>query len=88
MAQPILVYITVCCGLWLIIATAIYRVWFSPLAGVPGPKLAALTGWVEAYYELLSGSGGQFLFEYRRWHSKYGTEIGRFAWQLLEVSCD
>ncbi|RYC62790.1 hypothetical protein CHU98_g3420 [Xylaria longipes] len=52
-----------------------YRLYLSPLASVPGPKLAALTGWVEAYYELLHGEGGQFMFKYREWHEKYGPII-------------
>ncbi|KAI0452902.1 cytochrome protein [Xylaria acuta] len=51
------------------------RLYLSPLASVPGPKLAALTGWVEAYYELLHGEGGQFMFKYREWHEKYGPII-------------
>lgn len=51
-----------------------YRLYLSPLASVPGPKLAALTGWVEAYYELFHGEGGQFMFKYREWHQKYGTQ--------------
>ncbi|KAI0543835.1 cytochrome protein [Xylaria curta] len=52
-----------------------YRLYLSPLASVPGPKLAALTGWVEAYYELLHGEGGQFMLKYREWHEKYGPII-------------
>ncbi|KAL3290695.1 Cytochrome P450 [Colletotrichum asianum] len=51
---------------------AFYRLFLSPLAAFPGPKLAALTKWTEAYYELLYGEGGQFMFKYRAWHSKYG----------------
>lgn len=51
----------------------IYRLFMSPLAQFPGPKLAALTYWTEAYYELLYGEGGQFVFKYREWHEKYGT---------------
>lgn len=57
------------------ISLAIYRLLFHPLASVPGPKLAAATGWVEAYYELLHGEGGQFLFKYREWHAQYGPII-------------
>lgn len=57
------------------ISLAIYRLLFHPLASIPGPKLAAATGWVEAYYELLHGEGGQFLFRYREWHEKYGPIV-------------
>ncbi|KAH8749226.1 cytochrome protein [Diaporthe sp. PMI_573] len=34
-----------------------------------------MTGWVEAYYELFHGEGGQFLFKYREWHAQYGPII-------------
>lgn len=54
------------------VGVAIYRLYFSPLAKFPGPKLAALTQWVEAYYEIWYGEGGQFLWKYREWHEKYG----------------
>ncbi|KAL4795745.1 cytochrome P450, partial [Aspergillus venezuelensis] len=53
----------------------VYRLYLSPLAHFPGPKLAALTYWTEAYYELLHGEGGQFIFKYREWHEKYGPII-------------
>ena len=55
-----------------VIALGFYRLYLSPLAKFPGPRLAALTQWVEAYYELFKGDGGQFLFEYAKWHEQYG----------------
>lgn len=54
------------------IILGVYRLYFSPLAKFPGPKIAALTQWVEAYYEIWKGEGGQFLWKYREWHKKYG----------------
>ena len=58
------------------IVLAVWRLYFSPLAQIPGPKLAACTQWYETYLEIVKGGGGQFLFEYRKWHEKYGTSLG------------
>ena len=55
-----------------VLVLGFYRLFLSPLAKFPGPKLAALTQWVETYYELFKGDGGQFAFEYAKWHEKYG----------------
>ena len=55
-----------------VIALGFYRLYLSPLAKFPGPRLAALTQSVEAYYELFKGDGGQFSFEYAKWHEQYG----------------
>lgn len=56
-----------------IVALIAYRLFFSPLAGFPGSKLAAATGWYETYYQLLKRGGGQFTFKIAEWHKKYGT---------------
>lgn len=58
------------------IGICIFRLWFSPLAKFPGPRLAALTGWTETYYEILHGDGGQFSKVYARWHEIYGKYRG------------
>lgn len=55
-----------------VLGIGIYRLWFSPLAKFPGPRLAALTRWTEAYYDILCGNGGQFTKVYARWHEIYG----------------
>lgn len=58
--------------LYLIILT-IYRLYFSPLAKFPGPKLAALTLWYEAWYDIVKG--GQYTFKIWEMHETYGTHL-------------
>jgi hypothetical protein len=57
---------------WLLylIGLAIYRLYLSPLAKFPGPKLAALSKWYEFYYEVVLK--GQFTFRIQEMHKKYG----------------
>jgi hypothetical protein len=55
-----------------VLYVSICRLFFHPLRYVPGPKLAALTQWVETYYECFKSPGGQFMWEYQKWHEKYG----------------
>lgn len=49
----------------------IYRLYFHPLSRVPGPKLAALTRFYEAYYNVL-WHDGQYLFQTEKMHAVYG----------------
>lgn len=57
-------------GLAYLIALAVYRLWFSPIAHFPGPRLAALTVLYEFYYDTICC--GQFTFQIGRLHEKYG----------------
>ncbi|KAK4618728.1 Cytochrome P450 monooxygenase [Fulvia fulva] len=58
-------------GIWRVA----YNLFFSPLAKIPGPKLAAMTRWVETYYECFNEQGGQFRWAYSKWHDVYGPII-------------
>ncbi len=55
------------------ITLVIYRLCLSPLAEVPGPKLAAATGWYEFYYDCLLA--GKYIFEIERMHNTYGESL-------------
>jgi hypothetical protein len=53
-----------------IIWLALYRLYLSPLAQFPGPKLAALSQWYEVYYDIVFP--GQFIFQIQKMHKTYG----------------
>ncbi|KAK2767551.1 hypothetical protein FQN54_003709 [Arachnomyces sp. PD_36] len=55
------------------VGLVIYRLAISPLAGFPGPWLAAVTGWHEFYYDFFKH--GKFVFEVERMHAKYGPIV-------------
>lgn len=61
------------------IVLIIYRVFLSPLANVPGPKLAAATGWYESYYDCLRA--GKYIFEIERMHKLFGWYLTFIAAQ-------
>lgn len=49
---------------------AIWRLYFSPIAHVPGPRFAALTFWYEAYYDIILG--GIYTWKIAEYHKAYG----------------
>lgn len=57
------------CLCFLVFGT-IYRLYWSPLASIPGPKLAALTGYYELYYDLFQGA--RFPWKLLQLHDRYG----------------
>jgi hypothetical protein len=58
--------------LWLVYLAglAFYRLYLSPIAKFPGPKLAALSRWYEFYYEVVLK--GQFSNHITELHKIYG----------------
>lgn len=53
------------------VGLAFYRLFLSPLAAFPGPKLAALTGFYEFYYDFFKE--GKYVFEIQKMHQQYGS---------------
>lgn len=48
----------------------VYRLFLSPLAKFPGPRLAALTRKYESYYEAVQNY--EYLWKIKQMHQKYG----------------
>ena len=69
----IMLMIVWCVAVWLayVIFGVIYRLYFHPLSGFPGPKAAALTRWYEFYHDVIKP--GQFIWKIESLHEKYGT---------------
>ena len=49
---------------------AFYRLFLHPLARFPGPKLAAVSRWYEAYYDVIQN--GQYTKKIAELHQQYG----------------
>ena len=60
-----------------ICSLAIHRLFLSPLAGLPGPKLAALTSWYECYYDVFRPA--QYVFRIKELHDKYGKVTPKYS---------
>ncbi|KAK8054878.1 cytochrome p450 domain-containing protein [Apiospora rasikravindrae] len=74
---------------WYMLAVAIfayyatlvfYRLFLDPLARFPGPKLAAISRWYEAYYDLVLG--GKYTFKIADLHKQYGPIIRISPYEL------
>ena len=64
-----------------LVSLAIHRLYFSPIAKFPGPKLAALTLWYEFYHDVVRG--GQYGRRIAELHEVYGWLLD-LNLQLLE----
>lgn len=52
---------------------AVYRLYFSPYAPFPDPRLAGLTYWYEYYYDVTCG--GKYIFHIQELHKQYGPVV-------------
>lgn len=52
------------------LSLVIYRLYFDHLAGFPGPRIAAATGWYEFYHDVIRR--GQYIYKIEEMHKKYG----------------
>jgi len=59
---------------------ALWRLYWSPIAHIPGPRLAALTRLYEMYYDIWLG--GQYTFKIIELHKQYGPIIRISPWEL------
>lgn len=74
--------LTIAGVLWLFYAVvvAIQRLYLSPIAHIPGPRLAALTQYYEFYYDIILG--GQYTFKILEMHNKYGSVVRISPWEV------
>jgi hypothetical protein len=59
----------------------VYRLYFSPLAKIPGPRLAAISRLYELYHDGYHPGG--YVHKLRELHKKYGRYIARRVYQFL-----
>ncbi|KAG6109713.1 hypothetical protein E4U31_006669 [Claviceps sp. LM219 group G6] len=70
------------CGVWILyaIVVAVQRLYLSPIAHIPGPRLAALTQYYEFYYDIILG--GKYTFKILELHKKYGPVVRISPWEI------
>ena len=63
--------------------TLLYRLYAHPLAGFPGPKLAAATFLYEFYYDVVQS--GMYIWEIERMHEQYGQWFRRLGMSMVAL---
>ena len=63
----------------------VYRLYLSPLAKFPGPKLAAATYLFEIYYDVVKR--GKYTFKIRDLHAQYGKCLCFHRWMSRDLYC-
>lgn len=56
-----------------VVVLVVCRLYLSPIAHIPGPRLAAVTWWYEAYYEIVLS--GRYSFHIDKLHDIYGSSF-------------
>ncbi|CAK42677.1 hypothetical protein CBS115989_7071 [Aspergillus niger] len=73
MSIDTLLYTSLAVGAVYLASVALYELYWSPLAHIPGPKLAACTRLYEFFYDVVCG--GQYTFKIADLHKQYGPII-------------
>jgi hypothetical protein len=55
------------------VSRTIYNLYLSPISNIPGPKLAAATGWYEFYHDIITY--GKYVFTVYDMHKEYGPIV-------------
>ncbi|EGE01905.1 CND5p [Trichophyton equinum CBS 127.97] len=66
----------ICLGIYIFLLAAV-RLVFHPLRKIPGPKLAALTGWWEFYFDVIDN--GTLVKNLPQLHQKYNSPVIRIS---------
>ncbi|KAI4090565.1 MAG: hypothetical protein L6R37_007862 [Teloschistes peruensis] len=69
----LLAIIIICSCVVYTIYGAVWRIYLSQIAHIPGPRFAALTFWNEFYYDIILG--GKYTWKLLDYHQKYGPVI-------------